>query len=253
MMTDNKPIWADVKPWHPLTEIPERKKPAPTGAPDNLRQTSKTPTDIRPPPPSINPALMRLLFDIVTYPYSDISARIKRLGLSARVFETAKREGLERGFIVESSAGQTLYLIPTKKTFSVLGMEDPYERAVSVEHAFYVNGLSWLLKQDPRYRAVVPEAKIGSTSATSDVITIAQNGMRSAWELTLSTSNLLSQAGKYVATDMVRITFVCRDCKLRDAVKACCREGGLDPDLLAKLDYTHWSALLRQQRSMHRY
>jgi len=253
MVNDNEPIWASVKSWHPLTEIQDRRRPESISMPENLHQAGKTPTDVWSPPTGISPALMRLLWDALAYPHSDISTRLRRLGMSARVFETVKREGLENGFMLESSAGQTLYLIPTKKTFSIFNMEDPYERAVSVEHAFYVNGLCWLLKQDPRYRVVVPEAKIGSTSATSDVITITQNGMRSAWELTLSTSNVLANATKYAGTDMATVTFVGRDCKLRDAVKSCCREGGLDPALLAKLDYTHWSALLRQQRSLYRY
>jgi hypothetical protein len=124
---------------------------------------------------------------------------------------------------------------------------------VSVEHAFYVGALCFLLKQSSHFRSVLPEAKIGSTSATADAITVGHNGERQAWEVTLSTTNLLSQAAKFRATDIVKITFVCRHYKLSDAVKACCREGGLDLDLLGRLDYTHWSALLRQQRNLYRY
>jgi hypothetical protein len=41
------------------------------------------------------------------------------------ISQQAKREGLERGLIIESSAGQTTYLILTKKAFAAFGMEDP--------------------------------------------------------------------------------------------------------------------------------
>ncbi len=253
MVDVNEPIWAHVKRWHPLTEIPERVRSESPGKSVDVAESRKAPASIHPPLADISPGSMKLVFDGITYLHSDVSTRIKRLNMSARLFEIAKREALEHGYLLESSAGQTLYLIPTKKAYAAFYMEDPYERAASIEHAFYVNGLCYLLKQDPRLRSVVVEAKIGHALATADAMTTAHDGVRQAWELTLSTGNVLANAAKYIATDVARITFVCRDYKLSQAVKACCREGGLDPDVLSKLDYMHWGLLLRRQRNLYQH
>jgi hypothetical protein len=258
-----------LKPFRPLTQLP----PSPPAAPVRAGEAARLPRGSPAPPagdkdgavqanavpiiPMVAQAgrdltLIKLLFDTITYPYNDISTRIKRLSMSARVFETAKRAGLEQGFIRESSAGQTLYLIPQKKTFALFNTDDPYERAVCVEHAFHVGGLCFLLKQDPACKNAFAEMKTGTSSATADVATVALDGTRRAYEVTLTTGNCLSNAAKYMNTDFVSITFVCRDYKLQEAVRACCREGGLDSDLLARLEYTHLSALLRRQRTLYR-
>jgi len=251
-------IWANIKDWSPLTEIPVTGDKSPNDS--SWDRVTAAPADksdfLQPAHPSldkVSAVLMRLLWDIIVYMFSSVSVRIKRLGISGRAFEQAKIEGREKGLFIESSAGQITYLIPTQKAFEAFNLPCPYKRDVSLEHSYYVLWTSFMLDKDPRFRSVQTEVKRGSSGSTSDVITVAHDGTRCAWEVTLSTTNVLANTCKYTDTDFVQIIFLCRDYKLREAVKACCREGGLDPDLLAKLDYRHFSQLLRRQRKLSLY
>jgi len=247
-----------IKPWHPLTEIPERSESNSAKSTTIVKaraDTDKSAIDqpLHPSLHRVSSVLKKLLWDILVYQYSSVSVRIRRLGVSCSAFENAKHEGCEKGFIIESSNGQTTYLIPTEKTFEVFGMPCPYKRNVSIDHSFRVGLGCFLLDKDPRYKSVQPEVKLGSSGSTSDIVTIAHDGTREAWEVTLSTTNILSNATKYENTAFAKIVFLCRDYKLKEAVKACCRESGLNPDLLARLEYTHFSALLRRQRKLSLY
>ena len=246
-----------IRKFQPLTEIPERHevRSTPPMSPVTIDGNNKdTVHQIRHPLlAGASPTLMKLLWDILVYPFSSVSVRIKRLGISARSFEGAKHEGCEKGLFFESSAGATTYLIPNPIAFEAFGMPCPYKRDVSVEHSYYVQWSRFLLSKDPTYKSVLTEVKCGSSSSTSDVITVAHDGTRTAFEVTLNTTNILANASKYDNTDFARIVFLCRDYKLREAVKACCREGGLNPDLLAKLEYMQFSTLLRRQRKLSLY
>jgi hypothetical protein len=259
MTEANEPIWAGVTPWQPLTEIRARgEHEHPVKARTvvgSSRQTQDPPAASHTANPLLTglPAvLMKILYDLMVYPYSSVTVRIKRLGMSARCFEQAKIEGCERGFILESAAGATTYLIPTPKTFEALRFPCSYDLNY-IEHSYYRGLTEFLTAKDPANRSVHTEFKIGNSGATADVVTIGHDGLRRAYEVTLSTSNVLSNAAKYAETDFVQIVFLCRDYRLREAVKACCREGGLDSDLLAKLDYWQFSALLRRQRKLSLY
>jgi len=252
-----KKLWEGLIKWHPLTEIPATYKVSASSKPD---PTVAKPTDksdiVQPMHPSldgISPVLIKLIWDILVYLFSSVSVRIKRLSISARAFEDSKLYGLEKGFFIESFAGRTLYLIPTRKAFEAFNMPCPYKRDISLEHSYYVLWTNFMLDKDPRFKSVQTEVKRGVSGSTSDVITVAHDGVRRAWEVTLSTTNVLANASKYVGTDFVQVIFLCRDYKLREAVKACCREGGLDPELLAKLDYMQFSSLLRRQRKLSLY
>jgi len=251
MRNQNNAIWTNNKDWYPLTEIPTAENQDSTDERQKPQVSDDTPAPVKSNVPALSPALTKLLYDIITYPYSTVSTRTKRL-MSARMFEQAKREGLEKGLMIESSAGKRIFLVPTKKAYAALNIDCPYKRAPD-EHSFYVGAVVYVLKKHPHYRSVTPEAKIGSSNASADCITIAHDGTRYAFEITLSTTNVLANAAKYTGTDFVTITFVCRDYKLKEAVKACCREGGLDPNLLGRLDFTHFSALLQRQRKMYGY
>jgi hypothetical protein len=259
-MTDpRKPIWASVTPWRPLTEIPVPKRhehPVKAGpVAGSSRQAHDPPQASRAANPllaGLSAVLIKLLYDLMVYSYSSLSVRIKRLG-SARAVENAKLEGCEKGFILESAAGATTYLIPLPKAFEALGFPCPYKRDVSPEHTYFVGWGQFLLKQDPANKSAHTELKVGDSNCTSDIVTVRHDGTRTAWEVTLSTTNVLSNAGKYAKTDFARIVFLCRDYRLREAVKACCREGGLAPNLLAQLDYWQFSTLLRRQRKLSLY
>jgi hypothetical protein len=245
--------------WHPLTEFPRHTTEKATAkttveSPQACQKVATYEDD--PTLPKLNglsAVLTKLLYDILVYLYSSVSVRIKRLGISARAFEKAKLDGCEKNLIFESAAGATIYLIPKPKTFEIFGFPCPYKRDVSTEHSYYVGWGHFLFQKDAAIKSVHSELKIGASNCTSDIVAVAHDGTRCAYEVTLSTINVLSNAAKYINTDFVRIVFLCRDYKLREAVRACCREGGLDTDLLAKLDYIQFSTLLRRQRKMSLY
>jgi len=125
-------ILANIKPWHPLTEIPNPKENTPgkdTKTSTNESQPSESSTKnnqlMSLHLQGLGPEVKKLLWDVITYPYSSTSVRIKRLTLSGRAFEKAKHQVLEKGLLIESSAGSTNYLIApetplVKKKFRVL-------------------------------------------------------------------------------------------------------------------------------------
>jgi hypothetical protein len=247
-----------IRKWHPLTELPEPNDPAVIennviGSTDTVVGTTGVNRVTSPALHGLSAVLIRLLWDILCYLYCTVSVRIKRLGISARAFEQAKIEGCEKRLIFESAAGQVIYLIPYPITFEAFNMQCLYDNNDHIEHSFYCGCVGFLLGKDPRYKSVHPGLKRGNSGAASDIVTVAHDGTREAWEVTLSTTNILTNACKYENTDFARIVFLCRDYRLREAVKACCREGGLNPDLLAKLEYMHFSQLLQRQRKLSLY
>ncbi len=258
MIKDNNPIWANQKNWHPLTEIPAREEgdcaengpAAGTSAASNISGQQQVG---HPYLQGVSAALIKIAWDIMVFPYSSVSVRIKRLGISGREYIKAKLEGCEKGYVLESTAGQTIYLIPYPKTFDAFNMTCPYDNKDHIEHSYYVGWGCFLLGKDPQNKSVRPAVKLGSSSAISDIVTAGHDGKRSAWEVTLSTTNILTNACKYENTDFARIVFLCRNYRLREAVRACCREGGLNPDLMAKLEFMHFSQLLRRQRKLSSY
>ena len=243
-----------IEPWHHLADIPTQPVDI-TETQSQLQekvQASEQPA-IHPVLAGISPVTRKLLWDCVCYPYHSVSTRIKRLGFSGRAFQNAKLEGCEKGLIIESSAGQTVYLIATKKTFEAFSEPLPYKRNVSIEHSFYVGLGCFLLEKDPQNKSVRSEVPIGKYGAASDIVTLAHNGIIEGWEVTLTTSNILSNVTKYANTSYAKITFLCRNWKLSEAVKAYCRQSGLDSELLARVEYTHFGALLRRQRELYQY
>lgn len=173
--------------------------------------------------------------------------------MSGRAFEEAQREACTKGFLIRSSAGQTLYLIPTEKAFELFGVPLPYKRATSLEHAFYVALAAFLLQKDPRYKSVRTEVPLNKTGSASDIVTVSHDGRMEAWEVCLGTSHLLANATKYKNTAFAKITFLARDYELATAIKSFFKASNLDPDLLARIQYMHFSQLLRRQRRLSLY
>jgi hypothetical protein len=244
--------------WHPLTEPPVPAQ----GTRQNLPTAPQTNQSVTPAPAhahthapfvGASPVLTKLLYDVLVYPYNSVRARIQRLNISTRAFENAKREGLEKGFILESAAGATTYVIPLVRTFATFEFPCPYKRNVSPEHSYFVGLGQHLLRQDPANKTVHTELKVGDSNCTADLVAVAHDGARRAYEVTLSTTNILSNAAKYDRTDFAQIVFLCRDYKLREAVRACCREGGLDAGLLARLEFMQFSTLISHQRKVSRH
>jgi len=247
----------DIEPWHHLTEIPTQQENLPQ------LQTETTTTKPKPQGPMfqpVHPALdgltpqtKTLLWDCIYYPYSSVSARMKRLSIFGRVFDNSKRQACENGLLLESSAGATKYLIAAKTLYDIYNTPCPYKRGISIEHSFYCGLACFLLKKDPQYKSVCPEAPIGTTGQTSDIRTITHGGHLEAWEICLSTTHLFLNATKYQNTAFSKIMFLARNYELSTAIKGFIKASGLDPDLMAKIEYMHFSKLLNRQRKWSQY
>lgn len=245
-------IYEHLKQWSPLTEFPSSccQKDAATG------ETLPAPATSRPPEPTVIPghpvgiytALLKFLWDIVCSPYSTVTERIKRLGISGRDFENLKHEAQDKGYILESSAGNLTFLIPMVKAYQVFNMTSPFGE--KPEHSYYIGMGVFNLEKNLTNRHVYPNHPIGNGNMIGDIATVDLDGRLTAFEITLSTSNILSNAAKYANTAFAKVVFLCRDYKLREAVRACCQQGGLDPKLLSRIDYEHMSAFLKCHRKL---
>ena len=202
---------------------------------------------------NLNAKTMILLWDILCYLFSSIRARIKRLAISGRVLEQAKNELTTKGVVIESSAGQTVYLIPIPATFAAFNLPCPYKRAVSIEHSFYVALHCFLFRKDVRYKTITPELPLGKTGQTADIGIVSHDGTKEAVEIILNTTNIITNAQKYAGTAFVRILFLCRDYQLRQAVKSSLHQSGLSTELLARLDFAQFSAIKNRYRQLYRY
>ena len=244
-------------PWRHLAEHQPPSNPGATEAdrPLSAESLAKDPSPMRSPLiiPGIKSITTKLIIEILTFMFASIRVHIKRLNVSVRKFETAKNEACQQGYVLESAAGKTKYLIPTVKAFQTFDFDCPYANTVFVEHSYYLGNAGFLLHKDPQLKSVGLEIPIGTSGSTSDIVTISKSGIMTAYEITLSTGNLMANAAKYKDTAFAEIVFLCRDDKTRQAVKGSLRESGLPSDLLARFDYTHFSALLRRQRKLSLY
>lgn len=244
-----------IQPWQHLLDIPNQ-----TVKPDDKSAGGKTIDEKEPISTSIlnktafnNPQTQRLIFDCVCYPFHSVTVRIKRLKISCRDFENAKIEACEKGHLILSNAGSTLYLIPTQKSFDVFDMECPYKRATSLEHAFYVCLGKFLLENDVRIKSVKAEVPIGNTGSAADIVTFANNGQMEVWEVCLGTNYILANITKYKNTAFSKITLLSKDWELSQAIQKLIKFSGLETELLEKVEYTHFSKLLGLQRKLSRY
>ncbi len=246
----------EIQPWHHLLEIPAQT------AAYNEKFGETTATEKEKEPilkPASNNALFtnhqthRLIFDCVCYPFHSATARIKRLRLSGRDFENAKLEACEKGYLISSYAGSTLYLIATQQSFDLFDMQCPYKRTTSLEHAFYVCLGKFLLENDVRIKSVKAEVPIANTGSASDIVTFANNGQIEAWEVCLGTNYILANITKYKNTAFSKITLLSKDWELSQAIQKLIKFSGLETELLEKVEYTHFSKLLGLQRKLSRY
>lgn len=223
-------------PWHPLTEIPQKETPQ---APATINDEQ--------PPPNAKGSVDTLIYDCVTYPFDKVRERVKRLGFSIRTYETVKNEAVQDGYLIPSQSGKSLYLIPTPKAYEKFSQPYPYKRSTSIEHSFYVLLTAHILKKDSTLSKIQAEVPIGLKGATIDVTSIDKAGMMVAYEVTLSTSNLLSNATKLQDTAYKRIIWLCKDAATANAVKAYFNKSSTLPsELTAKFDYLHFAKFSSQ-------
>jgi hypothetical protein len=240
LSTENIPpkdLTGMIVPWHSLTDI-SRKEKDETQAPI-VKTDHRSTIEHR-------STVDTLVFDCITYPCDKASAHAKRMK-SIREYDTAKTEATQNGYLVASQCGKTLYLIPTDKAYDKFSQPCPFKRTTSMEHGFYVYLAAHLLKKDSNLSKVRMETPIGAKGATIDVTTTDMAGVMMAYEVTLSLSNLLSNAARLQGTAYTKIVWLCRDAATAKAVQACFNKSSALPnDLLTKFEYIHFSKFARQ-------
>ena len=227
--TDNPSIPSiEIMPWHSLV----RTEPSTPSSADDSVDTAVNASE-----PALSNNLGKLVYECVVNPFDNVSSHIKRLGFSVRIYEAAKNEATQNGFLIASTCGKSTYLIPTDKAFSGFNAECPYKRATSIEHSFYVLLVAHYLKMLPGVK-VQMETPIGSKGATIDITTTTQNGEMYAYEITLNTSNLPSLACRLQGTAFSKIVWLCRDEKTAKAVAAFFNKSMMLPtELTARFEY----------------
>ena len=99
-------------------------------------------------------------------------------------------------------------------------------------------------------QSIKQEAFLGDSNSTTDLLVCMKNGQRHAYEITLSLSNISANAAKLQNKGFSEIIFVCQDFNLKEAVWAKIRNVGFDPDFLATIRCTIFSALIKQRKQM---
>ena len=90
------------------------------------------------------------------------------------------------------------------------------------------------------------ETPVGQKGATVDVAAIDKSGKMTAYEITLSTSNLLSNASKLQDTAYEQIVWLCKDAAPANAVKSYFNKSSVLPqEFTARLAYIHFSKFTR--------
>jgi hypothetical protein len=225
----------DIKPWHSLTEIP--KQPT-TGAAKSSEAATKDIPGVS-DDSKVKGSNDKLVVDCIHYPFDKARDHAEKMD-SFREYDIAKMEAVQNDLLIASQCGKTLYLIPTQSAYDKFGIVNPYQRATSIEHAFYVKLAANALKYSGL--TVQIETPVGTKGATIDVTTADKSGNMTAYEITLSTSNLSSNASKLQDTAYKKIVWLCRDADTAKAVKAYFNKStSLPLELTSKFEYIHFS------------
>jgi len=226
-----------IAPWHSLTEIPNKE----------TEQVSALPEAINNEQPTVKSNVGKLVWDCIFYPNDKVTGHIARLDFSVRIYETVKNTAIQEGYLLHSMSGKSVYLIATPKAYDKFSYPCPYERNASIEHSFYVQLAAHILKQDVTFSKVQVETPIGPKGASVDITTIDKSGKMTAYEITISTSNLLSNATKLQDTAYEKIVWLCKDAVTAKAVKSYFnKSSALPEDLTAKFVYIHFSKFSSQ-------
>lgn len=222
----------DIIPWHSLTEIPAKET-----------ISSKPAQDITEKPVRVS-SLDKLLLDCLHYPFCKAAEHAGKLD-SIREYDIAKTQALQDGLLIASECGKSLYLIATQAAYDKFGIVNPYKRATSIEHAFYVRLAEHILKR--KGLTVKTETPIGNKGATIDLTISDKSGNMTAIELTLSTSNLSSNASKLQDTAYQKIIWLCRDADTVKAVKGYFnKQSSLPCELVKKFEFVHLSKWIKE-------
>ena len=132
-------------------------------------------------------------YDICIFIDSQFNERQQRLNMSARDIEKAKTELINLQLVKEIWLGKSLMLAGSTKLYKYLGLESPFKRNVSDIHSFLVLLTAKLLEANPLVKNAIPEANLGDSSSTVDLIVNMKNSQRWAYEITWSETVFLVQ------------------------------------------------------------
>ena len=244
-----KPV-LDITPWHSLTQIPQH----PVNNADTMPVAEieiadpKTLQENRPEIPNASPvkcSVDKLVLDCIHYPFEKARDHAEQMD-SFREYDAAKRDAVQNGLLIESKCGKGLYLIATQIAYDKFGVINPYKRATSIEHAFYVQLAAHILKANSELTIKI-ELPVGNKGQTIDVTTTDKSGNLTAYEVTLSTSNLSSNASKLQDSAYKKIIWLCRDADTAKAVTAYFNKtAALPPDFIAKFEYEFFSKWIQK-------
>ena len=227
-----------ITPWHSLAVIPETPI---TATSDSGKYSSNEATQTNPSnSTSINSSVDKLVYDCIQNTCNKARDHAEKMD-SFREYDVAKRDAVQNGLLIESKCGKSLYLIPTQKAYDKFNIINPYKRATSFEHAFYVKLAAHTLKAISELTVKI-EPPIGNKGQTNDLTTIDKSGNLTAFEITLSISNLISNASKLQDSAYQKIVWLCRDADTAKAVKAYFNKTtALPPTLISKFEYEFFS------------
>lgn len=233
----------DITLWHSLTELPCKAEDNQVAGSSDAEQSIENPAtgdDIK-----TSSSVDKLLLDCIHYPFDKAKDHAQRMD-SFREYEAAKTEAVQNGLLIASQCGKPIYLIATQKAYDKFNVINPYKRATSIEHAFYVRLAAGILKKVSGL-SVHTETPIGKKGATIDMTCSDKSGNITAYEITLSTSNLSSNASKLQDTAYEKIVWLCRDADTTKSVKAYFNKStSLPSELVLKFEYIHFSKWISQ-------
>ena len=211
---------------------------------------SSTSAPSRPPWTKLTADGKQLAHDIVANLYRQFKQRQLKLRWSVRRMEKARQELLNHSLILELWLGKSLLLVPTTELYALMELESTYFRNVSDIHSFSVLLTAHLVEYNPMVQKVKCEVSLADANSTVDMVAYLQNSRRWAYEVTLSVSNVSSNAAKLQNKGFAQIYFVCRDYNVQQAVKAHLRNAGFPADYLARIQCVLFSNLLRQKQKL---
>lgn len=182
--------------------------------------------------------------NIVTSLYIPYKQRGIQLNFSMRRLKKVTEELVSKEMIKEVHIGKNIFLAPTEKLFRHIGIVSPYKRCVSVDHSFAVLFAQYCIKADPMVQKTDIEVPVGNSGRTIDCVSYLKNGDRLAWEVTLNSSNVASNAAKTKDKGFSKIIFVCCDHNIRKSVKTIIDDAGFEPDFYSKIEYMLFSDLI---------
>jgi hypothetical protein len=199
----------------------------------------------------LTPNARTLGYDIITYPDSQFSERQKRLDLSVRQLENAKKELLDLKLIKEIWLGKSLLLAPTSRLYTTMEIPSPYTRNVSDVHSFLVLLTERLIQANPLVKYTRREVSIGDSNKTVDLIAYLKSGQRLAYEIIHhNTTNITALAARLEGKGYSELIFVATDYSTKQRVWAIIKNAGFDPDFLSTIRCTIFSSLIRQKKQM---